>query len=825
MANGQQKMLSGATPVPRVGDRYDLTDRTGRAMGSMALETLQNMIRQGRLFRSDLVSKNNEPPVSLGRLEEFDPVFVEVLPEPFKVDGENLRPAPQMQGDLDALSFGRVLGRLFCERRTGRLFVTSESSQDQSKVVIFRQGIPINAMSNIAEEWIGEVLINHGLIDAASFQEAVEHRKNDPNKSQRIGSALVLLNKLSPRELKKALSLQAMQRLINLFKQGEGRFSFVPDESAAQEEVLLVAGPRDIIETGLASTFTGEESTEILASYGDPVFRAEVPEPLKTSLSGADLQILELIRTGKPVSELVGSICQLASLTDGEARTRLLALLLFGAIQGGGEADVALEAQLEKVSNTDFYQLLETRRAATPEEVTAAWAERREQLCSAPIPTDSPHAAKVRKRIDAVLLKARDTLCDTKLNEMYQRSLQLRLDFEHPEVRQRLEHEYLLTIARSLVAQQKYTEAREHFLRAATLQPDDSTSLIELGWAQFLGSERDGTAALAALKYCTRALKLAPESDKAYLTIGKIHRLCGELRPAEDNLRRAIELNQHNTEAQSELRLLFTRELSKTKDKKVSLNLRAGPTPVFVLALAVIGGLFFTANVMGGGQAEIPDLVQMAESDDAEGEELAVEMARAQRERMFSNETEFKPAERTLGNIEYFWLSDDLFWWGRRIGLFVLAMLGIFLVGLKRSDLAIAGKNPGWIMAALPYGLVLGLFSSAPLSSTSTGLLLAMCFVHVLAEQAFFIWFIGRGLSKHLKHPLAAVGLVVVFYALYQLSFYAIWHEPVSLKVQEIPRIGAFVGGAAGLFMWRSGGLLAPFVMHLVFMAVTFLMA
>lgn len=846
--------MSRGASLPRLDDRYELADRTGLSMGGMPFGTLQNMIRQGRLFQTDQVSKNGGDYVQLGELEEFQSVFGEVLPPSFKVDGAGMRPLPEIAGELDALSLAGVFARLYRQRRTGRLFTRTPDGQE--RVIIFRQGVPVNAMSNIEDEWLGEVLINRGLIDADDFTQAVELRRKQ---GHRLGSALVYLDKLSTRELHRALSMQAMERLLNMFRQAEGSFQFVPDDSAAEEEILLLAGPRDIIETGLSAALAGREVTELLAGYGDPVFRVAVPEELAADLSESDKQVLEIVQQGEPLSASLAAIARAARLTAAEARLRVLTLLKLGVLSVGDEAIGALEATLEQLQSQDFFNLLDVRRAASPGDVEAAYQAALATFDAEPRAEDGEAAARARARIKAILEKARKTLGDPDERDIYNRSLQLGLDFEQPEVRRRLEHEHLVQKGKTLLAQQQYAEALRAFRQAAELVPEDPAVYVHAGWAGFLGSARDRDAASDAIREVERALKLSSDLDLAYLTIGKIHRLAGDLRPAEDNLRRAIELNPHNHEAQSELRLLFTREIDK-KGPQVSLSLGDGAIKPLLVAAVVLVGLYAAANLTPGGATVWPDVAaatiergaahadpmvqRMSELNALRlnyGEEQLVEAAKRlgadekvtdkDKALEFFNriddlddvrealktERKVPPELQVMGNLEYFYVPQDTWWWGRRAILLVVGLLGILLINRESlGSLRIGGERVSWAMAAIPYGAVVGFLSPKLSLPTELGTLLGMTLFHVLAEQLFFIAFLGRGLLKKVENPILGIGIVAVLFGAYHATYFAILQSPGDVMIQSLLQISVFAGGAYAFLLWRSGGLLAPFLAHLL---------
>ena len=174
-------------------------------------------------------------------------------------------------------------------------------------------------------------------------------------------------------------------------------------------------------------------------------------------------------------------------------------------------------------------------------------------------------------------------------------------------------------------------------------------------------------------------------------------------------------------------------------------------------------------------------------------------------------------SERVLGNVEFYYLDDDPWFWGRRGLLIVLAILGIAAVNRKERDpLAILGSNGQWIFIAMLYGLIAGLFSPTMQTPTAMGPLLGMTAFHVLAEQLFFVVFLGRSLLKRFSEPLLAVCLVAAIYGAYQLTFYATLAAPPDVLLRTVPQVAVFAGGAYTFFLWKSGGILTPFIAHLI---------
>lgn len=827
---------------------YTLLDRAG-VESSVDFDAVRGLIRQGRMFRGDRLRLADGREVSAGELPELKAVFAEVAP-----GGEATLPnAPTIAGEGDTLALLEVFARLFHQKQTGRLFV-QHPELGHERVVVFREGVPIAAWSNVEDEWIGEVLVHKGFIDQTAFDEAVHLRQET---GVRLGSALVKLDKISPRRLQMALSVQALDRLLNLFRGGEGtRFRFVPDESAAQEEVLLVARPREVIETAIATALSPAEVKALLDGYGYEAIRVDVAGPLAEELTSGDGAVLEVLAAPINLIDALPRVAQVARLTLPEARVRVLALATFGVIQLGNDRTRRLQESLEALQAQNYFDRLQVRLGATPTDVREALVARRKALkLDQEGDLDGSATVRLRAQIGALLEVAAATLVHPLQRAFYQRAIQIGVDFEDLDARKLVEFDEFMSRGHIEMEKKAYPEAREAFQEASKRIPKDPRPYVMIGWSRFLAGNSDKRAAAVAVKDVQRAIEEQPDFDVAWLYLGKIHRLAGELQPAEQALRKAIQVNPRNMEAQSELRLIFTRELGTPGQSRIRIDPRL--SSVLGVVVVVVGLLFFLANRIHGGATLWPDVGALAsQTPDAQMKEVGAlvqlrlqndepTLVSAARELGAAPQVDTKEEaltflsridiakvrevvarvrtvpheQQVLGNVEYYYLADDTFWWVRRLILLVVGLLGIVLLGgrLKLAEGAgWLGQRHAWLLAALPYGAVLGFLSATIPPVTELGTLLGMSCLHVLAEQLFFFGFVGRALLAQLDNKVAAVGLTAVAYGLYQLSFFAVLNQPLANTFLDVTQIGVFVGGGCALLMWRSGGLLAPFMAQFV---------
>jgi len=181
--------------------------------------------------------------------------------------------------------------------------------------------------------------------------------------------------------------------------------------------------------------------------------------------------------------------------------------------------------------------------------------------------------------------------------------------------------------------------------------------------------------------------------------------------------------------------------------------------------------------------------------------------------------------QRVLGAVEGYWLSDDPFWWARRLLLLAAGLVGLWVTrpwavegGGRGAGRPWALSGPGLTPASLTaagalYALAVGWLTPAVESPTPLWTLAGMLALHAAAEQVFFTGYVGGALLKGSTGvPAVAFGVVVGLFALYKLSFYYIWSQPLALLVSA--QMALFVGGVGLALAWRTRGLAAAVLMQ-----------
>src|SRR5262245_59584256 len=119
------------------------------------------------------------------------------------------------------------------------------------------------------------------------------------------------------------------------------------------------------------------------------------------------------------------------------------------------------------------------------------------------------------------------------------------------------------------------------------------------------------------------------------------------------------------------------------------------------------------------------------------------------------------------------------------------------------------------MFAALALGLLIGLNTPLSISKTALTPLALMIFAQVIAEEIFFRGYIGRLLIRGMIGSVTPAVLSATIYALYQLTYFAVWHGGaggVSTSYRVV--VAAISGAIYALLHEKSESMSAPLVAH-----------
>ncbi|MFY0531987.1 DUF4388 domain-containing protein [Nannocystis pusilla] len=142
------------------------------------------------------------------------------------------------KGSLKRVPFSSLLRDIGGAGVTGSLYLMSG---DTKKVVFFVDGRPTVVRSNLASEFLGQVLTDQGLITQEQCDNTLEAIRRTGKKQ---GELLVEMGILSEHNLRYGLEEQLRRKLFEIFAWEEGRFQFKEGPSPSSPAPRRPAPPR-----------------------------------------------------------------------------------------------------------------------------------------------------------------------------------------------------------------------------------------------------------------------------------------------------------------------------------------------------------------------------------------------------------------------------------------------------------------------------------------------------------------------------------------------------------------------------------------------------
>jgi hypothetical protein len=149
-----------------------------------------------------------------------------------------------MNGTLAEGVLPGLLRELYVGRKTGLLHFTQGN---ELRSVRFRGGTIVNAQTNIASDYLGEVLVRKGLLTTADLARATEVVLRE---KKRLGQAFIELGIMDQDRLEDAMAFQVHEILAKVFAWNEGayRFEEQAEEPVAEELTLKLSTGELILE-------------------------------------------------------------------------------------------------------------------------------------------------------------------------------------------------------------------------------------------------------------------------------------------------------------------------------------------------------------------------------------------------------------------------------------------------------------------------------------------------------------------------------------------------------------------------------------------------
>ena len=319
---------------------------------------------------------------------------------------------------------------------------------------------------------------------------------------------------------------------------------------------------------------------------------------------------------------------------------------------------------------------------------------------------------------------------------------------------------------RHLFVSHDYRAAAEKFQRLADRQDQATDALAYLAVCTLLINPSRHSK--RALELAHQAISIAEGNALAHAALARIHLEMDKESLAKRHEQRALVLSEHNPAWLAEIHVLLnTAERVRQEEAEEPMSI----VPLLIFALTVMTGLFFVSNIVG------------------------------------------------LGNQEYFYTSDDPFFFYRRCGLIVAGIAGISLY--FRTNPFSALKHLGFrtplhfILIGMLWGIFIGFQSPAQRISGNIEEVLALTILHVIAEEIFFRGFLTKILHEGLQDVSVALFSSALIFGLYHITYQSFWFDTdFWMKWYWMGAIMLFAGLPYAWLYLRSKSIVAPIVAH-----------
>lgn len=209
------------------------------------------------------------------------------------------------EGDLERVSFARILARLHQSSATGRLFVQSGTVE---KSIFLRKGEPILIDTNKEAERFGDFALRQRRITEGQLSDALARLDEWGG---RLGDALVAIGAIEAHEIFELLFEQMLEKLLDVFMWRSGRYGYYENQEPHTlgyplgldtYSTIVKACRREIPLEKIKAYYSGREHVSIFRPQRAPVS----VERLK--LSARELRVLTELVPGTSLRMLLNQV-------------------------------------------------------------------------------------------------------------------------------------------------------------------------------------------------------------------------------------------------------------------------------------------------------------------------------------------------------------------------------------------------------------------------------------------------------------------------------------------------------------------------------------
>lgn len=229
-----------------------------------------------------------------------------------------------ISGDLSVMTLADLIIWLANRSKTGTLVVESEYVK---KEITLEAGAAVRASSNNPREYLGQFLVNFGLITDEQLQRAFEVQLET---KVLLGRILVMIGIVAEDQVVKTLEYKVRESVLDALRFSQGRFTFEDRELSSDRPEIEVSVP--LLEIHREAAARAPLWEAYLKVFPKPTLALAVVEsrvPMHMPISTFDGRILNLARAGFTVEAIIADLRAM----DFQVYSRLFELHRLGAIE------------------------------------------------------------------------------------------------------------------------------------------------------------------------------------------------------------------------------------------------------------------------------------------------------------------------------------------------------------------------------------------------------------------------------------------------------------------------------------------------------------
>jgi DNA-binding response OmpR family regulator/curved DNA-binding protein CbpA len=480
---------------------------------------------------------------------------------------------PRLQGHLADTSFAQVLHDLYALQATGLLHISLE---ERKKVVYVLDGYPIFVRSNVVRECLGNVLVNQGIINERECENSLRAVRET---GRLQGTVLIEMGLITPQQLHDLLTLQASEKLLEIFGWADGEYRFAPAADIKQSVTRIRMSPANLIYSGLRTYYSEERLESVLRPHLDRY-------PALSQNPHFRFQDIELnAREARFIADFHGAhTCR--TLLDRFPLSRfenmqLLAALFLSHLLESHDAQLPVsqrsslfadppevqqkrEAFLKdyaRMMKQDYFALFGIEDSADQETLRRSYVGLAKKYHPDRYQQDN-FSRDLRQKVNALfqhISEAYEILSQPGKRQLYLQQQHSGGKTVQDQAGAIIQAETFFQQGLSLVRKGNFTAAHDVLEKAVELYGNEAEYLCYLALAKFRTDTGDDVRKTQAQVLITRALQMNNNLDIAHLFHGYMLKDAGKEREAEKRFELAIQRNPNCTEALRELRLMRMR--------------------------------------------------------------------------------------------------------------------------------------------------------------------------------------------------------------------------------------------------------------------------